>query len=134
MAAVRERDNNAELLLRKALHKSGFRFRLQSRDLLGRPDIVLPRYRSAIFVDGDYWHGRALLEAGEDGLRKVIRGDSYDWWRAKLGKNITRDREVTRELKRQGWLVIRIWESDLLRQPERVLDLVVGRLRRRETR
>lgn len=132
MAAVRERDNNAELQLRKSLHKSGFRFRLHSRRLLGRPDIVLHRYRSVIFLDGDYWHGRALLEAGDEGLRKVIRGDNYDWWRAKLEKNIARDRQVTRGLQRQGWLVLRIWESDFLRQPQRVLDLVVSRLRRRE--
>src|SRR5687768_948190 len=80
MAAVRSRDNAAELMLRRELWRRGFRYRKQSRLLIGRPDIVFPKYRTVIFVDGDYWHGRALREGGEAQLRLVIRGERFDWW------------------------------------------------------
>jgi DNA mismatch endonuclease (patch repair protein) len=113
MAAVQGRENAAEITLRKALWRLGYRYRVQARDLVGRPDIVLPKYRTVIFVDGDFWHGRALVEGGEAQLRQVIRGQRFDWWRAKLARNIARDVAVTDELRATGWRVVRVWESEL---------------------
>src|SRR5258705_8697872 len=83
MSAVRSRGNRAEVALRKALWKLGYRYRLQVRELVGRPDIVLPKHRAVVFLDSDYWHGRALIEGGEDVLREVIRGERFEWWKAK---------------------------------------------------
>ena len=130
MAAVRGRENKAEITLRKALWRLGYRYRLQSRKLIGRPDIVLPKHHAVIFVDGDYWHGRALREGGEDQLRHVIRGPRFEWWRDKLARNIGRDDHVTRTLQHEGWKVIRVWESDVLRHLDASVRRVVKELER----
>jgi DNA mismatch endonuclease (patch repair protein) len=129
MSAVRGKGNKAEIALRKALWRRGFRYRLQSRRLIGRPDIVLTCYRAAIFVDGDYWHGRALKEGGEAQLRQVIRGARFEWWRDKLSRNIARDDEVTRSLTADGWRVVRIWESDVRRDVEAIASRIATFLR-----
>lgn len=124
MAAVRGRENKAEARLRRALHSRGLRYRLQRRELVGRPDIVFGAARVVVFVDGDYWHGRALVEGGEVTLRQVIRGERFDWWRAKLARNIERDREVTIALEEAGWCVLRFWESDVLKSLDEVATTV----------
>lgn len=129
MSAVRGRENKAEVALRKRLWRLGFRYRLQSRRLVGRPDIVLSKHHAVIFVDGDYWHGRALREGGAAQLRQVIRGPRFDWWLTKLSRNVARDEEVTSLLTAAGWRVIRVWESDVMRDPDAVTRRVVRVLR-----
>lgn len=129
MSRVRHKENRAEILLRKSLWRLGFRYKLQDKSLVGRPDLVFPKYRVLVFVDGDYWHGRALLEGGESSLKEVIRGARYEWWRDKLSRTIERDRHVTESLTNAGWRVIRIWESDILADPDRVVSRVVASLR-----
>jgi len=109
----------------------GYRYRLQSRKLTGRPDIVLPRHRTVIFVDGDFWHGRALREGGEAQLRQVIRGARFEWWRDKLARNVARDAEVTAKLSAEGWNVIRVWESEVIDDPGRTLRRVLKAIKRR---
>jgi DNA mismatch endonuclease (patch repair protein) len=131
MSAVRGSGNKAEIALRHALHRLGFRYRLRGKKLLGRPDIILTRYCTVIFIDGDYWHGRALLDGGDAQLRQVIRGPRYDWWRAKLTRNIERDREVTKALRDEGWRVIRVWESDVLANLDGTVARVVRAIRAR---
>jgi DNA mismatch endonuclease, patch repair protein len=131
MSAVRSSDNAAERTIRSRLWRRGFRFRLQARNLIGRPDIVLPRYRAVVFVDGDYWHGRALLEGGVRALRQVIRGSRFEWWHEKLKANIERDREVTRQLTQDGWLVLRIWESEVQVDVDGVVNRLEAELRKR---
>jgi DNA mismatch endonuclease, patch repair protein len=128
MSRVRGRENKAEVALRKALWHLGFRYKLQDRTLLGRPDIILPKYRAVIFVDGDFWHGRALLEGGEEALRQVIRGSRFEWWRDKLSRTIERDAQVTSRLQDDGWSVIRVWESDLITSFETTTKHVVSQL------
>jgi DNA mismatch endonuclease, patch repair protein len=126
MSAVRSRDNKAEVVLRKALWHLGYRYRIQSPRYKGRPDLVLPKYRLMIFVDGDFWHGRALREGGEEQLRQVIRGKRFEWWRDKLSRNIARDEEVTKYHQSEGWNVLRIWESDVLTNLTDVVDRVIA--------
>lgn len=131
MAAVRNRENRAEVRLRKALWAHGFRYRLHHRGLVGRPDIVLTTHRAVIFVDGDFWHGRALAEGGDAQLRQVIRGSRFDWWRAKLAKNLARDTLVSETLRNEGWQVIRIWESELTADFERTVERVIRQIQPR---
>jgi DNA mismatch endonuclease, patch repair protein len=123
MSRVRSRDTNLEVLLRSALHRSGLRFRTHVRTLPGRPDIVLSSARVAIFVDGDFWHG-FRFPAWESSLAP--------FWRQKIQRNRHRDQRNFRRLRRQGWIVVRIWqhqiESDLPRCVERVR--LVARRRR----
>lgn len=128
MSRVRGRENKAEVALRKALWHLGFRYKLQDISLFGRPDIILPKYRAVIFVDGDFWHGRALIEGGEAALRQVVRGSKFDWWREKLARTARRDVEVTAQLRDQGWRVIRVWESDVINALEPTTQRIVSLL------
>lgn len=125
MARVRSKDSKAELVLRRALHVRGFRYRLHGKDILGRPDIVNRSRRLAIFVDGDMWHGNEHHRRGLASLAELFPSRT-EWWVAKIEANMRRDHEVTTTLRERGWTVIRLWESDVLADPDaaaqRVLD------------
>jgi DNA mismatch endonuclease (patch repair protein) len=114
MSKVRAKNSRAEVMLRKALWRRGLRYRIHYRELLGRPDVVFPRARVVVFIDGDFWHGRAVIDEGEEAFLRVMRTARRDWWLKKITKTIERDRTVTAELQRQGWTVIRMWESAVL--------------------
>ncbi len=118
MSAVRSEGNRAEVLLRKGLWSLGFRYRLYSRKLVGKPDIVLPRWRTVVFVDGDFWHGRVLLEHGVEALRSSLKTNRREWWVQKIMRTTARDGLVTDALERSGWRVIRVWETDVLRRTD----------------
>jgi DNA mismatch endonuclease, patch repair protein len=95
-----------ENLLRATLHQRGYRFRKNVGAIKGKPDIVFPRERVAVFVDGDYWHARILKEGGLEDLRKSLKTSNREFWVEKLKRNHERDLAVTAELERLGWLVI----------------------------
>lgn len=107
MAAIRDRNTKPELLVRSALHRAGFRFRLQRVDLPGKPDLVLPRFRAAIFVHGCFWHGHNCARF------KLPGGENAAFWRDKIRKNRVRDHEVSRALALAGWRQLIIWECAL---------------------
>lgn len=109
------KNTGPELRLRSAIHALGMRFRLESK-LPGRPDIVLPRARLAIFVDGCFWH--ACQQHG------VTPKNNRDWWSAKLGRNVERDREKDAALRDLGWNAVHVWEhEDALQAAERIREL-----------
>lgn len=106
MARVRSRDTGPELNVRRALHALGHRFRLHRRDLPGRPDIVIPRLKTAIFVHGCFWHRHSdCAKAGEPKTRVA-------YWRAKLSDNVERDARVQQELREAGWRVETVWQCE----------------------
>jgi DNA mismatch endonuclease (patch repair protein) len=114
--ANRRRDTEHELLLRRALWHIGLRYRKNFESLHGKPDIVFLRAHIAVFCDGDFWHGRDWTE-----LRaKLERGTNSDYWIAKIASNIERDRRNTTLLEEDGWRVVRIWESDIKKDPKAV--------------
>ena len=115
MSRVRNRDTDIERLLRSALHRLGLRFRTHVGALPGTPDIVFPRARVAVFVDGDFWHGYRL---------PAWWGEVSPFWQAKIQKNRDRDQRNFRKLRRMGWRVIRIWQH----QVEADLDGCVARI------
>lgn len=127
MARVRNKDSKAEIALRRALHASGLRYRLHARDVPGRPDIVIRRRKLAVFVDGDLWHGNPaeVARRGRTTLAELFPSRT-EWWVAKIERTISRDREVGAALRSDGWIVVRLWEHDVLRDPAacaaRVLD------------
>src|SRR5690349_6557163 len=98
MSRVRGRDTAPELRVRCALHAAGFRFRLHRRDLPGRPDIVLPAFRTAVFVHGCFWHAH-------DCPRGRRPASNSAFWAAKLEKNVARDRDAAAALVWLGWTV-----------------------------
>lgn len=131
MSAIRSTGNRTETELRKALHAMGLRYRLYARHLPGRPDIVFPNARVAIFVDGDFWHCRLLVEEGMEALQKKLRTPSRSYWLEKFSKRVDRDVAVTNELREMGWLVIRVWESDVKRDVAKTARTISLAVRRR---
>jgi len=119
MSRIRGRDTGPELLVRSALHRAGYRFRLHRKDLPGRPDVVLPKYRTIVFVHGCFWHRHA-------GCRLAYTPKSRAaFWNAKFEANVERDRRNARELHRLGWKVVTVWECEADR-PERWLRRMPG--------
>jgi DNA mismatch endonuclease, patch repair protein len=124
MSAVSGRDTKPELALRSELHKRGLRFRVNYRGLIGRPDIVFAGPHVAVFVDGDFFHGHSWKARGFASFDDQFNHRNADFWRAKIERNVERDREVSRALRRDGWMVVRVWESDVLRNVSRAADRV----------
>jgi len=106
MRAIRNRNTKPELLIRKALHAEGFRFRLNVRALKGCPDIVLPKYKVLIFVHGCFWHGHQCRMFQLPKTRP-------DFWRVKLESNVKRDIISQKHLLAEGWRVATVWECSL---------------------
>ncbi len=108
MRSVGQRNTTPELAVRKTLHAIGCRFRLHRKDLPGRPDIVLPKFRTAIFVHGCFWHRHPGCS------RATTPKTRRDFWTAKFERNKERDAENVRELGALGWRTIVIWECETL--------------------
>ncbi len=107
MAAIKGKDTKPEMIVRKYLFSRGLRFRVQVRKMPGTPDIVLPKYKTVIFVNGCFWHGH-------EGCKYFrFPKSNVDFWRIKIARNIERDAEAEAELIRLGWKVIRIWECEI---------------------
>lgn len=104
MAGIKSRDTKPEIMVRKALLAAGVRFRLHLSGLPGRPDIVLPRKRIAVFVHGCFWHKHAGCKYAK------LPSSRQDFWREKLGRNVERDRENVDALVGLGWRVLVVWE------------------------
>ena len=112
-ASSRKSDTSCERLLRSALWRRGLRFRKNVDSLAGKPDVVFPSARVAVFCDGDFWHGRDW----EKRIAKLEQGTNADYWIAKISRNMERDRAYTLRLTDEGWKVLRFWERDILRDP-----------------
>lgn len=123
----RSRDTKAEVLLRKELWRRGLRYRLHARDLPGKPDIVFRSARVVVFCDGDFWHGRRWQQRRQ----KLAGGANAPYWTAKIAANVARDRRDNRALRAAGWRVVRLWETDILRNIDRAAEKVERALRPR---
>lgn len=122
MAQIRSENTSPEMRVRSLLHRLGYRFRLHRRDLPGRPDIVLPKYRTVILVHGCFWHRHK-------GCRRTTSPKSnVEFWENKFERNMLRDRRNTYQLRRAGWRVRVIWECQT--EPEERLRRHVRRVLR----
>lgn len=124
MRAVRNRDSTAELAVRRRLWANGIRYRLNVK-LPGKPDLVFPGKRVAVFIDGDLWHGNSWRVRGLPSLEAQFPNRT-DWWVAKIRRNMERDREVNGLLSAAGWTVLRFWETDVLGSPDEVIEIIVS--------
>lgn len=107
MSRIRSRDTKPEMMLRKALWTKGIRYRIHTKGLPGSPDIVIRKYRLAIFVDGEFWHGKDWEQT-----RNRLRSNR-DFWIAKIERNMERDRNNKAALKAIGYTVFRFWDDDI---------------------
>lgn len=107
MSKVKSKNTKPERVVRSLLHQLGYRFRLHRQDLPGKPDIVLPKYQSVIFVHGCFWHQHP------DCRKATIPQKNRDFWEKKLLRNMKRDQEHIQELKNIGWFVLVVWECEI---------------------
>lgn len=107
MSQIKGKNTKPELLVRRFLHSQGFRYRLHVRDLPGRPDVVLKKYNTVIFIHGCFWHGHTGCKYF------IISKTRTDWWLAKINRNRKKDMKSERNLQQIGWKVLTVWECDL---------------------
>lgn len=119
MSRVRGKDTKPEMIIRRIVHRLGYRYRLHSRHLPGKPDLVFPGRRKAIFVHGCYWHRH------QDPTCKLARlpKSRLDFWIPKLEANRRRDEENTTKLNASGWKVLEVWECQI-KQKEKLVDSI----------
>ncbi len=106
MSRIRSKNTKPEMRVRSFLHKNGYRFRLHRKDLPGKPDIVLPKYKTAIFVHGCFWHQHNNCKNAS------MPKSNRDFWKKKFNSNIQRDLNNQAKLRELGWQVIVIWECE----------------------
>lgn len=107
MSRVRSRDTKPEMLVRRYLHSKGLRYRLNRKDLPGKPDLVFPSRRAVVFVHGCFWHGHAGCPKAK------LPSTRREFWHAKIESNIARDSRLLEALERDGWSCLVIWECEI---------------------
>jgi DNA mismatch endonuclease, patch repair protein len=107
MSRIRSKNTTPEKVVRSVLHRMGYRFRLHVKELMGRPDIVLPRFRTVVFVHGCFWHRHTGCKLAYNPKSRV------EFWQEKFEQNILRDAKVREGLKKEGWRIVVVWECEL---------------------
>lgn len=124
MGRIRSSDTKPELIVRGLLHSCGYRFSLRRKDLPGNPDIALPKYKTAIFVHGCFWHWH---RAPDCPISKIPKSNT-PFWEAKLARNSQRDEENKAQLSSQGWHVVTVWECEVEKDLEVLLERLLAEL------
>src|SRR3989338_9276368 len=113
MSSIRSVNNSVEIKFRKLLFANGLRGYRNHYPIRGKPDIVFVSKKLAIFIDGDFWHGYNWKKLGKKPPRK--------YWQAKINRNIERDKETMKVLKKEGWKILRLWEHNIKKNPEKCI-------------
>lgn len=122
MAAIKGKNTKPELVVRRFLYSKGLRYRLHDSRLSGKPDLVFPKNKVVVFVQGCFWHGHA-------GCRFFrIPATRTEFWRKKINSNITRDAQNREKLEQQGWKVIFVWECQLKHEKNDTLEMLYSRI------
>lgn len=119
MSKVHTVDGKDEVIIRKILWKNGIRYRKNYKELPGRPDIAITRYKIAVFIDGEFWHGYDW-----ENYQKYIKSNR-DYWIPKIEGNMKHDQEVNAQLEAMGWTVLRFWSKQVLKNPEYYAELIM---------
>ena len=122
MRSVRSKNTRPEILVRRMLHASGFRYRLHQKELPGKPDIVMPKHRTVIFVNGCFWHGHTCKKG------TTMPKTHAAFWQEKISANKQRDKKNRSELRKRDWRVIIVWECET-KQQESLSKILSERLR-----
>ena len=116
MSQIRGSDTKPEIAVRSYLHRNGLRFRIHDKKLPGKPDIALKKYNTAIFIDGCFWHKCPSCYKPPSSNRK--------FWTEKIERNVRRDRRINSGLRKNGWVVLRIWEHFVKKKPKLVMHRI----------
>lgn len=119
MSRICSKDTVPEIIFRKRLHANGFRYHKHVKNLPGKPDIVLPKYNTVVFVHGDFWHGKQFKEWSNN---------LSPYWYKKISSNISRDRKQVKKLKKMGWKVLIVWEKDIKKKLSATIDKTISNL------
>ncbi len=119
MQAIRSKDTSIEIALRTALWHRGVRYRKNYKQLPGKPDIAITKYRIVVFCDSDYWHGYDW-----ENRHQRIKSNR-DYWIPKIERNMARDKEITAQLQAMGWIVLRFWEWQIKKRLNECVDVVI---------
>ena len=126
MKAVKSTGSEIELVLGKALWKKGYRYRKNVKTIFGKPDFVFRKYKIAVFCDSEFWHGKDWE------TKKHEIKSNKDFWYKKITRNIERDKEVNEHLKEEGWLVIRFWGKEILKNTEQCVNKIEKEILKRK--
>ena len=129
MSHIRSKNTKPEILVRHELFRRGYRYRINVSKLHGRPDIVLPKYKTVIFINGCFWH--EIEEHGHEGCKHfVLPKSNIEYWKSKILRNQQRDKETILKLQQQGWRVIVVWECEINKsQLLQTIDQIVSFIR-----
>ncbi len=127
MSKIRGKNTKPELTFRKALWAAGYRYRIDYKKLIGKPDILLKKYKTAIFIDGEFWHGYKWEE------RKTKIKTNRAFWLLKIERNMQRDQEVNAALRNLGYTVFRFWQKEVEKSLEDCLNSVITHLKTYES-
>ena len=122
MSKIKGKNTKPELAFRKALYAAGYRYRIDYKKLIGKPDIALPKYKTVIFIDGEYWHGKNWEE------RKPKVKTNREFWIAKIERNMQRDLEVNQELSSLGYTIFRFWETEVKKNLNECIEKTIAHL------
>ena len=122
MGRIRSKNTKPEIIARSVLHRMGFRFSLRCKSLPGHPDIVLTKHKTVVFVHGCFWHRHRACRIFSMPKSRV------SFWKKKFEQNVSRDRKNQRELRKLGWNVLILWECQIMRDPEKLVKLLLKKL------
>ncbi len=126
MQAVKSKGSKIEIVLGKALWKKGIRYRKNVKNIFGKPDIAIKKYKVAVFCDSEFWHGKDWSQK-----KSEIKSNKKFWYN-KIERSIERDKEVNIKLNEEGWIVIRFWEKEILKESEKCVQIVIDAVKTRK--
>ncbi|MST69702.1 DNA mismatch endonuclease Vsr [Clostridiales Family XIII bacterium RF-744-FAT-WT-3] len=119
MSRIKAKDTKIEVLVRQYLFSKGYRFRKNDKRYPGKPDVVLPKYKTVIFVNGCFWHMHKNCKYGR------IPKSNVDYWKLKLERNVQNDKKHYKELEKEGWRVIVLWECELKKDFDAIMEKTI---------
>ncbi len=125
MQGIHSKNTSIELILRKKLWAKGYRYRIHYTALPGKPDIVFPKYKLVVFCDSEFFHGKGWEEL----KKRLGTGNNPEFWITKIEKNMARDRQNAKDLRKLGWFVLRLWGDEIKKDPDKCVEIIEETIR-----
>lgn len=126
MRRIKSENTSIEKILRKALWNKGIRYRKNCKDIIGKPDICIKKYKLAVFCDSEFFHGKYYMETGK------IPKTNREYWENKIKRNIKRDKEINNILKNKGWTVLRFWGNEIKKETDKCVEKILNAIKEKK--